>query len=215
MSKHKITIAVTIGCIAILFGVIYFSLQKTPEILTSDINDIDEIIKEDLVTINILSKEDEYNQLVREDILNGNVQRVDSNGIRNCMPSASDYNDSTPLIEIRFYERDLNNIIKPLYLETLLIESQAAKGELISGGGYLAGGYGLRLGLAKIGDGLTSLLWDREYSILGTYYLGDPNNSYPLRTSKVKFRTPISLGPGEIYRVDLILVDKTEKDNSR
>ncbi len=215
MGKHKITIAATIGCIVILFGVIYFSLQKTPEILTSDNNDNEEFVQEDIVTISILSKEDEYNQLVREDILNGNVQRVDSNGIRNRMPSASDYNDSTPLIEIRFYERDLNNIIKTLYLETLLIDSQAAKGELISGGGYLAGGYGLRLGLAKIGDGLSSLLWDREYSILGTYYLGDPNNRYTQKTSEVKFRTPKSLGPGEIYRVDLILVDRTENDNSR
>ncbi len=210
MGKHKMTIAAIVGCIAILAGVIHFSLQKNSEESPTDNNDVS-INQEDLIQITTISKQDEYNQLVRKDIFNGNVQRVDSNGIRNRMPSASDYNDSTPLIEMRFYERDFNNIIKPLYLERLSIESQADKGELISGGGYLAGGYGLRLGLAKIGDGLSSLLWDREYSTFGTYYLGDPNDRYAKRTSEVKFRTPKSLGPGEIYRVDLILIDRIKE----
>jgi hypothetical protein len=87
--------------------------------------------------------------------------------IRNFLPS--ECNDSTPLIEVRSFERRIDEIIEPLYLKMLGLYSQVPKGEIVAGGSgsYGVDGYGLRIALADKKDGGTYLIWDTEYSAIG------------------------------------------------
>ena len=203
MGKQIMPIVAIVGCIVILFCVAESALPKN----TKEIKSSNEVIApNDLVVTSIIDREDEYNKLVRTDIQNGNYAKKDSEGIQNSIPS--DYNNSTALIELRSFDRKLDGSIQPFYLYGLGVHS---KNYNAPGGGYGIHGYGLRLGLEKTDkrEGLSELLWDTEYTVFGQYHIpGDPNNEYEGVTSKVNFKTPKSLPPGAIYRVDLILVDK-------
>jgi hypothetical protein len=158
----------------------------------------------------IIAGDDKYNGLVRSEILGGNVSRVDSMGIRNYLPS--DCNISTPLIELRTFERELDGTVQPLHLFSLGLLSQVPRGTTLSGGDYGVDACGLRVGLAWELDGSLYLAYDTEYTARGVYHRSeDPNNIVRGQTAEVRFRTPAKLAPGEIYRVDLILIDKIKE----
>ena len=219
MAKQKIILIVATASIIAILVIILLNNQGRNE--PSKINNDDTATKQEKLTneyIHIfnIDKKDEHNKKVRSEIIQGNYGKIDSIGIRNNIPS--DYNDSSPLIELRFFEKQIDDNLIPLYLNEFSVDSNRPKGEMMSGGSGYIRGYGIRFGLeiADKLDGGCDLQWDTEYIAYGSYHLsGDPNNIYRGRTSKLSFRTPKSLGPGEIYRVDLVLVDRIKEQQEK
>ena len=211
MSKLKITLIVLFGIIVTIFGiVIFFNLQTENE--STELNN--KVVPDSHVLTSVIDKQDEHSKIVLSEILQGNYGRVDSMGIKNAIPS--DYNDFSTLIEFRTFEKQSDGTIRPYYVSSLKLLSQVTHGEKLSGGTYGVKGYGLRLGLADKLDWQSYLLYDTEYTVYGSYHLPeDPNKLIRGRTSELRFRTPKSLAPGEIYRVDLILVDRIKEQQEQ
>jgi len=160
----------------------------------------------DSVSASLIEKEDYHNRLVRSEIFAGNVGRVDSMGVKNHLPGSCD--SSTPLVEIRTFERQLDGSIQPFVIADLGVFAQ----EPLSGCQYAVGGCGLRIALGKELDGSLYLLYDTEYTVSAVYHRpDDPPNIIRGKTRELIFRTPAKPAPGAIYRVDLILVDRIKR----
>ncbi len=192
MNKYKILLIIILFLLAISTSfLIFYNLGgKNPINIGNSIK------------IEILPKDNEYNRLIRSEISLGNKGKVDTKGIRNHV--SSDFNELSPLIEFRSFIREKDGNLYPFNIALLNIMSQ----EPLSGAAYGVDANGLRVGLNNQLDGMLYLLYDVEYAVVGTYHKpGDPNNIFRGKTEELKFRTPKKLEPGELCRVDLILID--------
>ncbi len=197
MGRHKTVVLAICGSLGIVLGALLLCLNRHSR----------ETAPTAPTQSHVIEAQTEYNQAVRSKLVGGGLLRLDSMGIKNSVPAA--YNDSTPLIEIRTFVRQLDGTVRPLYLYSLGLQAQQ---HFKGSGSRTVKGYGLRTGLASKEGGLSYLIWDTEYEAAGTYHLPeDPNYITRGRTATVRFRTPVRIAPGEICRVDLILVDRIEE----
>jgi hypothetical protein len=132
---------------------------------------------------------------------------ADSNGTKHYL--YHDYDRKTPLVEIRLKMRDINGEIRPLVVRSLELDTHD------SGGSYALNGTALRLEIwtDKHWE-YVPLLYSREYAALahfqGAY---DAVDGVYGKTRTVTFKTPDALKPGEIYKVELVLVDRIWEAN--
>jgi len=130
---------------------------------------------------------------------------TDSNGVNTYI--SKKYEGSSPLVELLFKTRDEEGKLQPLWIRHLYLQTHD------SGCNYGVRGNGFRIEIRKEKekheDYYIPLLLDREYTGIahfeGAY---DPVQMVPGKSGEVKFRTPASLGPGEIYRMEVVFVDK-------
>lgn len=215
MFKSKIFYLATILSITSLLCVAIFTLNKKNE---HEINEksIPENNKRPIsgdndIIVENFYPESTYAKQIHNQIIEKGKFFTDSEGIRTSIWFSDDIN--TPLIEILCKERTLDNSILPLDISSLEIVSQ----EIIYGMTHEIKGSGLRI---DIGNDRRSkdpkLLFNTEYTVKGIYHLPeDPNNIARGQTSKVTFRTPKSLSPGEIYRLNLILIDRIKEQQEQ
>ena len=207
MNKHKITITAMGGIIICLTAALIIAIQKIPKqnVPTSKKTEVT------LIPGEIIPADSTYAKHIHNQIVEKGKYFTDTEGIKTSIWFTDDSN--TPLIEILCKERTLDNTILPLVVSSMDIVSQ----EITYGMSHPIKGTGLRI---NIGNDWNSkdvkLKFNTEYTAMGVYHLPeDPNTTARGQTSKVTFRTPKSLEPGEIYRVNLILIDRIKEKESK
>ena len=203
MFKSKILYLIIVLSIISLVDIIIFTLNK---LNGQEINEIPIQENKDVI-VKIFNPDSNYAKQIHKQIIEKGKFFTDTEGIKTSIWFSDDSN--TPLIEILCKERTLDNTILPLVVSSIDIVSQ----EINYGMSHSIKGTGLRI---NIGNDCNSkdvkLQFNTEYTVKGIYHLPeDPNNIARGQTSKVTFRTPKSLSPCEIYRVDLILIDRIKE----
>jgi len=155
------------------------------------------------------ARESEHNTKVRSEIRGKDRNLLDSQGINTSLSSA--YDENTPLIEILCKIRELDGTIKPLKVRSLNIITTDGK----NGGSYGVKGLGFRTELAYEPGSICKLLYGEEYRVTATYKPNDESRYIFAKDSKTSFRTPESLRPGEIYQIDLVVVDRIKEQKLR
>ena len=137
-----------------------------------------------------------------EEGLRPGATHLSADGVRILLPY--EYTSNTPIIELHFMARELNGNIHPIKLENISLERK----EPPSGRGYTMNGATiLRVGVTDhfYKHMMRPLLLGAEYEVLN-YRLVGVNG--PIRGPSPAFRVPENLGPDEIYKIKLLLVDK-------
>jgi len=150
--------------------------------------------------IRISTRKDE---VMRSSIAKKGKRYFDSNGVSTKLSKT--YQNDTPLVEILFRKRDLDGKIKPLKLSSAYISCGRA------GANYDMNGNGaVRMEIWNEVQPFTynALLYGEEYKVQGFFQrLDDQPGLIKGVTANVRFRTPESLMAGDVYRVELLLVD--------
>ena len=193
MSKYKYVITVVVFAVVTAIGLVCLRTSRENGHRSQQKQENGVVLKAD----------DEYNRLIRSQIDRKTLASMDSRGIQNYLSST--YRPDTPLVEIHCQKRDMDGKISPFPVSDLIIDSQ----DPVAGGGYGLNGAGLRLEIGSKEGETRNLLYGAEYTVYGIYHSpNDPPNLIRGRTSEVTFRTPASLGPGEMLKLDLVLVDE-------
>ena len=198
LNKRSVYLLGAVGSVGLTVAVL-LCLTGGPEDRPTETNDQ----SGDYRVGTIISSDSEYNRAVRNEIQEKGLSFVDSRGISNCL-SSRDVN--TPLIEIHCFMRDLDGTIRPCRVRSLYMVSSDGRG-----GDYGVRGVGFRTELGLDYGEIARLLYGKRYSVVAGY---EPNNGPGVvyaKESETFFETPASLGPGEIYKVELVVVDRIKE----
>jgi len=135
-----------------------------------------------------------------EKVLRPGATHLSTDGVRTILPD--EYTSDTPIVELHFMARELNGTMHPVKLH--FIHLQRTEPHWATGC-QIDGGTTLRLGAGKEPDNRRALVLGAEYLVPG--YAPAGINSV-IKGSSPAFRIPENLGPDEVYKIKLLLVDK-------